>query len=78
MHVTPLSASPSTHQETDSVMSPMDRLAELMERKPETKPLPKVDLVGDWVKKLMRDQMWAMIYGADEEETGIPRLEMEL
>jgi hypothetical protein len=64
----------------------MDRLAEAIERKPETKPqpgqetkpLPKVDLVGDWVRKLMRDQMWAMIYGAGEEETGIPRLEIEL
>jgi len=78
MHVTTLSAMPSIHQEPDSVISPKDRLAEARGEDQQTKPLPKVDLVGDWVRKLMLDQLWAQIYGADEEETGVPKLEMEL
>ena len=77
MHITTLSAMPSFHQETASVVSPKDRLAEAMEEHQQTKPLPKVDLVGDWVRKLMHDQLWAQIYGAGEEETGIPKLEYE-
>ena len=78
MHITAATPVLSGYQGLDSMVSPVDRLAEALERKPEAKPLPKVDLVGDWVVKIMRDKQWGMIYGADEEETGMPRIEYEL
>jgi hypothetical protein len=69
---------PSFHREASSVISLQDRLAAAQGEDQQTKPLPEVDLTGDWVKKIMHDRLWAHIYGADEEETGIPKLECEL
>ena len=55
-----------------------DRLAEA-ERKPEPRTATEGDLVEDYVRKhSVKDKLWAAIFGADEEESGIPPLDYEL
>ena len=65
-----------SYQDLDSVVLPADRLAEAAELEPE--PLPEGDLIGDYVQRILKEKMWAMIAGADEEESGIPPLDYEL
>ena len=66
------------HQDPDAVVSPLARLAEVSEGALETTPLPEADLVEKYVQRILREKLWAMIAGADEEESGIPPLDYEL
>lgn len=78
MQITAATPGQLGHQYPDAVISPLGRLAEVLEEAPETKPPPEADLVEKYVQRILREKLWAMIAGADEEESGIPPLDYEL
>ncbi|HEY4144864.1 hypothetical protein [Pinirhizobacter sp.] len=63
-----------SHQKHDTSIPPSQRLAETLADDVEPDPEP-VDFVGDTVRRILRDKIWAGIMGADEEESGIPPLD---
>jgi len=77
MHIHAATPGSLGHQETYSLVPLSQRLAEAAAQEPETGPESR-DFVGDTVRRILRDQLVAMIMGADEEESGIPPLEYEL
>ena len=76
MHIPAVTPGLLSYQDPDSAVLPADRLAGAVE--PEPEPLPEGDLMGDYVQRILKEKMWAMIMGADEEESGIPPLDYEL
>ena len=77
MHVTAVTPGPLSHQDSDKVVPLSERLvgAEVGDT---DSPPESQDLVGDAVRRILRDKIWAMIMGADEEESGLPPLDYEL
>jgi hypothetical protein len=76
MHITAAAPGPLSYQDP-RVVPPGDRLAGAKAADPASAPETQ-DIVGDAVQRILRDKMWAMIMGADEEESGIPPLDYEL
>ena len=77
MRIQAATPNPLSHQEPHLVVPLSQRLAEAAAEEPE-KDSESTDFVGDTVQRIFRDQLVAMIMGADEEESGIPPLDYEL